>query len=93
LFTKTFVNNVAGKQNHSKFARTMAERDPPQSSGFLSGVFTFVSREIEGFLTTATGGTLSDSEATQACPRFNSLTCCELTHAFNIGTTKSKREK
>lgn len=27
----------------------------PQSSGLLSGVFNFVSREIESFVTTATG--------------------------------------
>lgn len=31
----------------------------PQSSGLLSGVFNFVSREIESFVTTATGGEVS----------------------------------
>jgi hypothetical protein len=49
----------------------MPERDLPPNSGFLSGVFSFVSREIEGFLTTATGGTLSDTEDTQACHQLN----------------------
>lgn len=36
------------------------ERNPPQSTGLLSGVFSFVSREIESFVTNATGGTLAE---------------------------------
>ena len=44
----------------------MSEYDPPQNSGFLHGVFSFVSREFEGFITTATGRTLQVSEDQRA---------------------------
>jgi len=52
----------------------MSERDPSQTSGFLSGVFSFVSRELEGFITNATGGTLSDVGETQARDLLNLCT-------------------
>ncbi|KAF8072131.1 hypothetical protein FPV67DRAFT_1651324 [Lyophyllum atratum] len=41
---------------------------PPSSSGLFSGVFSFVSREIESFVTTATGGTLSQAEEPESPP-------------------------
>ncbi|KAF5381994.1 hypothetical protein D9615_004205 [Tricholomella constricta] len=38
-------------------------RNPKPSAGLLSGVFSFVSRELESFVTTATGGTLDEPES------------------------------
>jgi hypothetical protein len=65
-----------GSEQNKVVHQTMPEHDPPTGPGFLSGVFSFVSREIEGFITTATGGTLSGVEEAQACSFFKSFTCC-----------------
>ncbi|CAL1715940.1 unnamed protein product [Somion occarium] len=45
----------------------MARRDPPSSSGILTNVFSFVSRELGSFVTTATGG-----EPTTIAPKASS---------------------
>lgn len=69
----------------------MPERDSSQSSGFLSGVFNFVSREIDGFITTATGGTLSDSEDPQEEPYLHGKNNEDL-RGGPIRTTRGHRE-
>ena len=56
--------------------RVGRRENQPQSSGLLSGVFNFVSREIESFVTTATGGEVCTIHLVLATPT-NALTGSE----------------